>query len=91
MAPSCVNTVGSFTIIFVFIFLILVVIMVVSARNEAQISEEREQPDGNFHGIEAMFPYLTVNHHVSVVFRELSSLTIICLSVSFLEQCMFVV
>ena len=71
--------------------LMVVVIMVVSARNEAQISEEREQPDGNFHGIEAMFPYLTVNHHVSVVFRELSSLTIICLSVSFLEQCMFVV
>ena len=71
--------------------LMVVVIMVVSAGNEAQISEEREQPDGSFHGIEAMFPYLTVNHHVSVVFRELSSLTIICLSVSFLEQCMFVV
>jgi len=49
--------------------LMVVVIMVVSAGNEAQVSEENEQSNGSFHGIEAMFPYLTVNHHVSVVFE----------------------
>lgn len=48
--------------------LIVVVIMVVTAGNEAQVSEEREQSNGSFHGIEAMVPYLTVNHHVSVIF-----------------------
>ena len=47
----------------------MIMVVVVSAGNEAQVSEESEQSNGSFHGIEAMFPHLMVNHHVSVVFE----------------------
>lgn len=63
--PAVWSRVNMFTMFI--IVLPVITVMVVTTGNEAQVSEDREQSDGSFHEIEAMFPYLTVNHHVSVV------------------------